>query len=647
MTIKTFIKECHKREVFKKLSLYVVFSWIVIQVLAVTWDPLGLPKRSVTILIIILLIGLPIYAFYIGRFEIKALKTTHLEDGIISEKEDSNFKTVKKFFYAGVAGITAIVCAFVFFIITRNFGSTPEHITVDISDKIAVLGFDNNTGQEKYDVVSEMAADWIIQGITENKIGQVVSPGILDSYTSSVDSALGGNNKFKILKEVIKPKTIISGNFYLQSNQLLFKGFVLDGETDEIMISFDPISCNEVDPLACVENLQQIVLGYFGTKDQEALNLQQKPPKFGAYQDVLLAKEVYGSDNEEYLRLLNSAIAVDAEYFEPKVLRIGHYYNLGQYKVADSLLENITLSRNNNRQRNLLKTYAALMKGENGQIYRYVLEEYKLAPFDLLTNSTAMVIAQQFVNKPEDVDEIYQEIQMDNMDIPNCGSCQTRILMKAQSLIALGRFQEVLTLPFETKYYEDPYLIALIRLGKQKELDAYISLKTARASKEEMEQANLLIAKQLLILESELAMPFLNKFLKSVGDAITKVDAAIWLEEYDLARKEGEVSIKLDPENIQIITQLAIASYKQGDIDFSKKMLERLEGLREPYQFGRLDYAFAQYYASIENEEKLFEYLLRASAAGEFYTLHSFQNDPYFRKYRTTSRFKNAISFWH
>lgn len=647
MTIQTFFKECHKREIFKKLSLYVVFSWIVIQVLAAIWDPLGLPKESVTVLIVLLLIGLPLYAFYIGRYEIKELKEASLEDGIETEEELKTIRIVKKFFFAGVTLIGILVGVGVFFIITNSFDSKPKQIIVSISDKIAVLSFDNNTGQKKYDVISEMAADWIIQGITENKIGQVVSPGIIDSYKSSIDNALGINGDSNVLKNVIKPKTIVSGNFYLQGNELLFKGSVLDGVTDEIMMSFDTISCDESDPLLCVENLQQVILGYFGTKDNEALNLQQKPPKFTAYQDVLLAKEVFGSDNEEYLRLLNNAIEADPQYFEPKVLRIGHYYNLGAYKVADSLLQNITFSRNNNRQRNLLKTYAALMQGENGQVYRYVLEEYKLAPFDLLSNSTAMVIAQQFVNKPEDVDSLYRQISMDKMDINNCGSCQSRLIIKAQSHISLGQYQEVLNLPYEKKFYEDPYIVALVRLGKLNELNAYLSLKEARATKTQVEKARLLAAKQFLILRSENARHFLQTILTGEGDVLKRIDAAIWLEEFSIAKKEALIALKLYPEKIQVTFQLALIAQKLGDEKLAIEMLERLEGLRKPYQYGSVDYAFAQYYASIGNQELMTEFLLKAVASGAFFTLHNFQNDPYFMNYRETESFKHAMSFWH
>ena len=76
MKITAFFKECREKEVFKKLSIYAVSSWLLIQVLPVVWEPLGLPFATVTILLILLLVGFPIYMFYIWKYQIQPI---HLE----------------------------------------------------------------------------------------------------------------------------------------------------------------------------------------------------------------------------------------------------------------------------------------------------------------------------------------------------------------------------------------------------------------------------------------------------------------------------------------------------------------------------------------------------------------------------------------
>lgn len=55
------------------LSIYVVSAWVVLQVLSVTWQPLGLPHKSVTFLIIVLLLCFPLYIFLLWKFKLAPL----------------------------------------------------------------------------------------------------------------------------------------------------------------------------------------------------------------------------------------------------------------------------------------------------------------------------------------------------------------------------------------------------------------------------------------------------------------------------------------------------------------------------------------------------------------------------------------------
>ena len=48
MKLKEFVKECNEKEVFKNLSIYIVSSWVLIQVFSVMWEPFGLPQNSLT-----------------------------------------------------------------------------------------------------------------------------------------------------------------------------------------------------------------------------------------------------------------------------------------------------------------------------------------------------------------------------------------------------------------------------------------------------------------------------------------------------------------------------------------------------------------------------------------------------------------------
>lgn len=57
-------------KIFKKLSLYVVTSWVIVQVFPPISAPLGLPKESVTALRIMLLLGFLANVYLVWRYDL-------------------------------------------------------------------------------------------------------------------------------------------------------------------------------------------------------------------------------------------------------------------------------------------------------------------------------------------------------------------------------------------------------------------------------------------------------------------------------------------------------------------------------------------------------------------------------------------------
>ncbi len=477
MKFNTFIKQCHKKEVFKLLSIYVVSSWVILQVLSVTWQPLGLPQKSVTYLILLLLILFPLYIFLIWKFKIAPLENSETE----TDQEDKRKKAAFHKMYFSALGIISMisVCA-IFLIVDKNFGQKNELPTRTESDKIAVLKFGNNTGDPQYDVVSKMTADWITHGITENKAGQVISQEVINDYNEHLKKNKVYATEDAVVKEYFKPGKIISGNFYLKGNKLLFQCALKDGATDKTIIAFKPTECDRNAPLDGIDDLKETIIGYLMTKDQKKEMLQNTPPKYEAYQYLLEAKSA--PDNEQYISLLNKSIAADSTYFEPKVLRVGYNFGVENYEKADSLLNSIKpVSNQNKRQLNLLEMYGAMLNGNNKRVFQTIMEEYNIAPWDLKTNKSAMVAALQYVNKPEKVAEIYNEIKMDSLDIQNCLDCLDRLYVKAYADLALGKPESAVALlePIlktnTINFLIKPLVTGYIKSGAIKKVDSLLN----------------------------------------------------------------------------------------------------------------------------------------------------------------------------
>ncbi|MDP2060175.1 MAG: hypothetical protein Q8J97_10565, partial [Flavobacteriaceae bacterium] len=338
MKLDSFLKACHEKGVLSKLSIYIVATWVLLQVMSVTAEPLGLPKKSVTYLIIILLMGFPFYIFLVWKYNLAKpeQKLEEFDEAGNLVKEKILKSPFHKMYFTMLTVVSLVIVVLVLLIVENNFGKRIEMKKLEANDKIGILKFGNNTGDKKYDIVGKMASDWIIHGITENNMAQVVSPEIVNDYSTIIKTSSTTDKGENVLETYFKPSKIISGNYYLADNRLIFQCTITDGELDKTFVSLKPVECDPNNPLGCIELIKQRILGYLITEDKQELNLQESPPIYEAYQYLLNAKEL-NSNTQAYIDLLNRAIEKDSTFFEPKVLRVAYYYNQGDFQKSDSL----------------------------------------------------------------------------------------------------------------------------------------------------------------------------------------------------------------------------------------------------------------------------------------------------------------------
>ncbi|BAO56350.1 tetratricopeptide repeat protein [Nonlabens marinus] len=664
MTVKSFIKECQNKDVHKLISIYLVSTWVLLQVLAVVWEPIGLPKKSVTILILILVLGFPFYLYYIYQFRID----TDVDPKKSPEKALS-IASFKKMYFSTVS-IFAVFCAFTAVIITKaNFfqGATGKDLVstelVDANslirdgDRIAVLKFGNNTSLEEFDVVGKMAADWIIQGINEKEIGQVISAETIMQY--SKDFGLQSDiNEQEILNQYIKPSKIVTGSYYLDDDQLVLHSAVIDGVTSEILMSFQPQYCDGDNPLECVENAKQLIMSYLFLEDKDPmLNLQKTPPRFKAYQYFLEAK--INTDNpERYLELLNKAIEEDPNYFEPQVMRVAYYYGKGEFEMADSLRQTVQLTAyDNKRQNNLLEHYEALMAGNNDRIYETLLKEYRYAPRDLTTNSTTMTVAQQYVNRPIDVAPVFQMISMQGVDLKECSACVIRYYVHALAEIELGSYQSVidslrpLVVRLDGSYLiTKPLIAAYVRSNKPDEIKKLLAIKVITRNPDQLAEYHLYAGKEALLMgNTAFAKANFSKTLQTLTNDIntSSLEALYFSGEITDALLLAQQLLEKNPENAWLLSYNAILQFKVGNEKNVMKYLNAIESGRKAYDYGATEYHLARFHAAAGYDQKALELLGKSIAAGNIYTPATFQNDPHFADLNKTPEFKRIMNYWH
>lgn len=697
MNFRDFLSECRDKDVFKNLSIYVVSSWVILQAVSLLAAPLNLPNSSLTVLLLVLLIAFPLYAFFLWQYRIKPENVLiqnnfkkELEEVQASSKSgvdigqaerlseiESNHKKFQRKYFISVFVLGILSLSASAFIVKTNFfkpevaAAMPELSASKVSDKIAVLTFDNNTGDPDFEIVGKMAVDWIMHGITQNKIGQVISPKIIEDYSEVVKASMVSFGEGEVMQKYLKPSKVIEGSFYKKGSSLLFQSSITDEVMERTLVSLGPIECNAESPLDCIEEMKQRILGFLVTEEEPLENLQESPPKYEAYEYLLEAKNRY-SDNEQYLNLLQKAIASDSSFFEAKVSLLEYYYNYGDKGVADSIVDVLSKSVNNNRRQwNLLKMYEALLDGDNGGTYKYLRNEYDINPFNIETNTSLMTVALACVNRPGDIEEIFNQINVFSelksaqKDFDDCVQCEYRYRQKGWSEIELNNYQKAIDLlkPFEQSrgYIELKKVLirAYIRSGQSNSNVERLVSGFDLAESSELPEISLFAGMDYCYVKKDsLAQRFLMRSIDAVNKNVAIIDsdrqkllgtAYLYLGDYEKASKFLERYVESDPlkRRVEHLGRLAIAYSKNGNMAKANDVLERLEKRRRPYMYGHVDYAFAQFYGAIDDEEKMIRHLKRAVADGKWFNYESFNNDIFFLPYKDKAGFQEILAYWH
>ncbi len=674
MKFEKFINECREKGVLRYLSVYIVSSWVLLQVVALIAEPLGFSQKVVAYILLALLVGFPLYIYSIWKFHlIETDERKQLLDQTGTPVPDKFVRSpFQKAYFLFLSIISVIALGVIFFIVRRNLSEETPVLALELgeasgatsSDKIAVLKFDNNTGNAKYDIAGKMAVDWIIHGITQNKVGQVISPEIIDDYSKILEASVvstGGNN---LVTDYLKPSKIIEGEFFLNKNRLLFQCSIRDEIMDETLISFKPVDCDPSSPLECIEALRERILGYLVTEGNEIISLQETPPSYEAYQFLEMAKRQANNYNDkEYLRLLDKAMAADSTFFEPKLYRFMYYYNRQQYQTTDSLLNKLSVKTEiDGRQQNILNLYASLLEADYRMAYEYQQKEYNITPFHLETNASMMILSLQLVNKPQAVDSIFRVIDMKEGMLQRCAICAERYKVKALADIELKKYDEAIALLdgfSDLKGYamlKKVLLRAYIKSANNESAQKLLS-RIMLTNPQEWMDIYLFTSKEYVIQDNkELANQYLDKIIAALVSAgttnsrerqIVFAEALFLREKYPEAEAVLEELLKEDPSLIPQTALLAIVYQKNGRLTNAENQLKHLQAIKAKYLYGSVSYALAQYYAAIADEENAMNYLVRAVAEGHWYETSAFQNDPFFKAYLQSEGFKRILTFWH
>jgi len=232
---------------------------------------------------------------------------------------------------------------------------------------VAVAVFENKTGDPKFGYIGSMAAERIMQGLTQ--ISQFSVAPIPAAEALSAEAP--GKDKLRALAEATKAGKIVHGDYYLQGETIQFHAWVRDMAAGKNIVPLEPASGPIADPAKALEPLRLKLMGglacVFDPRMKNIFSMLKEPPNFEAYREYLEATRAflrleYPKAVEHNLR----AAERDPNLRMALIYAAVAYSNQGEYAKADELAERVEKSRTDlsSGERILLDWLQGLLHGD-------------------------------------------------------------------------------------------------------------------------------------------------------------------------------------------------------------------------------------------------------------------------------------------
>ena len=523
---------------------------------------------------------------------------------------------------------------------------------------IGILPFEDLSLQPnpKLDVLGDRAPTWLSREINKHQLAESYDfPSFLKEY-QSIDGLTETAIREKFNR--MPHKRLIKGSYQEENNRLLLHSEIKDRISHKTLKVIE-VNAPVEDLSKAMHELSEKVLGWLAREDKKELILEQKPISYRAFLHLEKAKEFY-HDPQIFLTELEKSLKIDPNYFEPKILRVGYYFNVQEIEKADECLKELehTIEDRDTRQKNLILLYRSLLIQDYAKAYTYMKEEYIQAPRDLQTNTSVMSMALFYVNKPTDIEAYFNQIPMSKEEIRQSEFCRDRLYLRAWSLV-LNKYynpaMDLLRSHLQSPGYrrlKEVFLTAQIRSRQFKKVDD--SLKRF----ELLDQTSAgILAKLYLKTGLEFLLVGEQSRARQCFLKILELPKEEYGEEVRLKAlfHSGNHSAFLaewpqnDPNHLARLEQAglkglrSIALAQNGQLDLAEGLFEGSKGLIDATN----TYAAAQFNAFLGQEDKALRLLRKALDQGHFYTRSSFSNDPILSTLHSRSDYHQLLRLRH
>jgi DNA-binding SARP family transcriptional activator/TolB-like protein len=511
--------------------------------------------------------------------------------------------------------------------------------------RVVVIPFENRTGEALMDPVANMAADWIIQGLTGRGALQVVPvTAALASgphLTGSVEPA-GAEPDPRPLARETGAGTAVSGSYYRQGDSLHFQARISDVATARVIAAIGPVSSAVDAPLDGIDEVRERVLAALAplSDDRDThIRVARAPPSYEAYHAYVSGFESFvRQDVPGALRHFERASAADPAFMMPAIAAAIMHSNLGNHAAADSIARRVEASRDQLGPMEVatLDMVRGWLRGDDDAAYEASVRQARLAPGSIGEYQVAEQARR--LNRPAETVRVLTEMGAERGELRGW-IAYWRELTAAHHMLGNHRAELRAARRARALYPANPQVllhevVALAALGRIADVDRRIEERLTSASPD-WPSAGALMATAAREFRAhgrpDAARALLDRSLEwyraqspggPVGDpgfaiAVMLYEAGRWDEARDaFAALAVEV-----PNNLTVQGYLGVIAARRGDPAEAERVAAWLRELDRPYLWGRHTLWRARIAAALGQQQQAVDLLRDAFAQGVPYAI--------------------------
>jgi TolB-like protein/tetratricopeptide (TPR) repeat protein len=279
-----------------------------------------------------------------------------------------------------------------------------------VANRIAVVPFENRTGDPALDALGMIAADWIADGLTLLQDVEVVpATAVLEVVSAAGASA----DLTAALVRERRTRLVITGSIDAAGDSVRVRAQLVDAGRGTILAAVRPTASHRSEPTAGLGAVREQALALVATRlDPTYTELPFiQPPTYEAYRAYVTGLELFNAGLlPEAIAAFDQARSTDASFYAPLIRIVMAYSSLGAFAPADSVLDMLEAYRDRVLpvERVIMDWMRANLRGDLATAYALSREAYRRAPDSQIAMYAA--VAAYATNRPAEAVELFDEV---------------------------------------------------------------------------------------------------------------------------------------------------------------------------------------------------------------------------------------------